>query len=186
METIDSTVDSTIQEYYTLHSLDESSVKKIIGMGKQRYRIRKLYQVAAIFIFAIGTFVGVNQYQYQSLLDATVAQIRMNHLKGEKPEIISDDYREVSEHLNKLAFAVTPSPELKDYELMGGLYCSVQGIKAAQLKLLSSSNDTATLYVCENKGVLKKLSEESETRDGVKISVWQEGDLFMGLAENIK
>lgn len=180
------TVEETVRNYYNEHSLDDASVERILKMGKQRHRFQMFYRVAAVLVLCVGSLLGFMQYQYADTLNKTVAQIKMNHLKGELPSIVSNDYREVSQNLNKLAFAVAETPELKNYELLGGLYCKVQGNKAAQLKFLTADQDTATLYVCESKGSIEKLRKETKVRDGVKVTIWQDNDLFYGMAENVK
>ncbi len=180
------TVDKAVQEYYSSHSLDDIKVHSILKKGKQRYRMRKFSQIAAIFLFFIVAIFSVSLYQTEEVFSSTVAEIRRNHLKGKAPKIESGEYGEVSQHLSKLAFAVTESKELEQYALVGGLYCSVQGNKAAQLKLITPQNDTATLFVTEWEGSLKKLKKSSRSGNGVTVSVWKENDLFYGLAVNSK
>lgn len=178
------TVNETVQEFYSSQSLDDETVQKIIMQGKMRYRRKLFSRVAAMLLLCVGTIFSVSTFRAETVLRSTVAEIRRNHMKGEAPEMLSNDYDEISKHLNKLAFAVNPTQQLNDYELFGGLYCSVQGHKAAQLKFVTPANDTATLFVTEWEGVLKRLKRSSRIGNGVKVTVWKEGDLFYGLAEN--
>ncbi len=177
-------VNDTVKEFYNSQSLDDSSMQRIIMKGKQRHQRRVISRIAALLLFSVVTIFSISNIRIETALRSTVAEIRRNHIKGESPELMSQSYDEVSKHLTKLAFAVAPSENLEGYELMGGLYCSVQGHKAAQLKLITPANDTATLFITEWEGVLKRLDNKSRSGNGVKVTVWQEGDLFYGLAEN--
>ncbi|NIP30529.1 MAG: hypothetical protein GTO02_11210, partial [Candidatus Dadabacteria bacterium] len=53
----------------------------------------------------------------------------MNHNKKLSVEVVSKDYSELSLMLKKLDFAlVKPDSQFtKNYELLGGRYCSIQG-----------------------------------------------------------
>ncbi len=180
------TVEKTVQDYYTSQSLDDDKVQRIIMLGKRRYRQKIFYRVAAVLILMISTLLGTNLYNDNSLKSSTFAEIYKNHNKGESPLFYSNSYDEMSQNLDKLTFAVVPSDQLDQYDLIGGLYCSVQGVKAAQLKYLTPANDTATLFICEDEGVLENLKSSSVERDGIKVSYWKENGLFYGLAETLQ
>ncbi len=178
-------LNETLRNHYSSQSLHDEAVTRIMKKGKRAYRMKMVYRIAALFIISTALFFGIGQYQYTTSLSSTVAEIRMNHLKGESPTIVSSNYRTVSESLNELAFAVPQSSKLTDYQLIGGLYCSVQGNRAAQLKLKSPTGETVTLYVTQALGMLNKLQDDAIKDDTVKVSVWNEGPLFFGLAQGV-
>ncbi|MGL1935377.1 MAG: hypothetical protein OCD01_10160 [Fibrobacterales bacterium] len=176
-------LDETLRNHYADHSLSEVAVNRILAKGKRAYRKKQLFRIAALFILSTSLLVGITQYRYESSMSRTVAEIKMNHLKGEQPTIKTDNYRALSTHLNELAFAIPQSKRLRDYSLIGGLYCSVQGNRAAQLKLNSPSGSTVTLYVTQAKGTLESLTDDTVKDENITVSVWQEGPLFFGLAQ---
>ncbi|MGL1902463.1 MAG: hypothetical protein OCC49_10025 [Fibrobacterales bacterium] len=176
-------LDETLRNHYADHALSDDAVNRIISKGKRAYRKKQIFRVAALFILSTALLVGISQYRQDSAITRTVAEIRMNHLKGESPTIKSDNYRTVSTHLNELAFAIPQSKRLEEYTLIGGLYCSVQGNRAAQLKLCSPLGSTVTLYVAQAKGTLELLTDDTVKSETITVSVWQEGALFFGLAQ---
>ncbi len=180
-----SQLDDTLRNHYASQSLSDKSIVRIMKKGKRAYRMKMVYRIAAVFIVSTALLFGVTQYQYATTLNTTVAEIRMNHLKGETPTIISSNYRTVSQHLNELAFAIPESSHLSDHQLIGGLYCSVQGNRAAQLKLKNLAGETVTVYVTQSLGVLNRLTTETVADDLVSVSIWKEGPLFFGLAKQV-
>ncbi len=112
----------------------------------------------------------------------------MNHKKQLAVEVVSSDYAELSGMLNKLDFELTSpdSPFTKNYELIGGRYCSIQGELAAQLKLKHRDNDTiSTLYAAKLNPELSKVKLTTKGTDTTSIKLWKSDKLFYGLAEDL-
>ena len=85
-------------------------------------------------------------------------------------------------HANGKANDVTTAPS---FALLGGKYCSIQGVKAAQLKLRQhQSGIIHTLYIWPLTQTFKHLQAGAYKTDGVKVNVWADQHLLYGLARN--
>jgi len=139
--------------------------------------------IAAVLLIA---FVGIHTHlEREGLTARVVAEIAMNHRKDLGVEIASDQFQVVQEKLDKLDFPILPARQelIRNYALVGGRYCSIQGALAAQLKIRDRiSGELLTLYVTPLTGELEGIGELAEEVDGVHVRMWRENGRFFGLA----
>ncbi len=112
-------------------------------------------------------------------------EVSYNHQKNMPVEVLTNNYKELNEALDRLDFTSVPSIVLgKKFNLIGGRYCSVQGRIAAQLKLKNSIDGKEyTLYQFKNNGLVpSNSSPKLLVDDSVTIKIWSENDLGYALA----
>lgn len=140
---------------------------------------------AAIMIFIL---VADHEEDQRAIGRAVCAEVVMNHMKHSPLEIFSSHYSEVQAALSRLNFSIMPanSTILETYRLMGGRYCSIQGVPAAQLRVRDiHSGKECTLYAVKAAGKLQDVTPTVDSMDGIRVEVWRQDDVLFALAEKI-
>lgn len=139
--------------------------------------------------FAFGTALGyggqrVSEY---ASLRGVAAEIALNHNKQLEPEIRTNDYGAIKPGMPKLDFnpAAPDAVLAMDAELVGARYCSIGRDIAAQLRLEGDANETMTLYQLRGSDAPRDLETSRFDIDGVRVTLWREDGLLMGLAESL-
>ena len=178
-------LDRLVGEYYRGKHLADERAEAILAGAPRRatpasvWRLRLAALAASILALA---WVGYGFFNERDLAGRVYAEIAMNHKKGLAAEMATDDFTAVGRVLDRLDFAITePGGPAAGLALLGGRYCSIQGRLAAQLKL-DDGGAVRTLYVAELTPELEAIVGESVIHDSVDITVWREGDVFLGLA----
>ncbi len=140
--------------------------------------------------FAAAILIGVILYPpffYQNDLTHQIAtEVAYNHHKLKDPEIFSNSYSAVQGKLHRLDFTIIPSKLLSPaLILIGGRYCSIKGVLAAQLRYRhSDTGKTFTVYQAPStkdyKTTFKNLQETQI--DGITVKIWQEKGLLVAEA----
>jgi anti-sigma factor RsiW len=148
-----------------------------------------LVQIAALAA-AVAIFLLVADHEeYQRAIERAVcAEVVMNHIKHSPLEIISSQYSEVQAALSRLDFSIMPanSTILETYRLMGGRYCSIQGVRAAQLRVQEiRSVKECTLYAVKAVGKLQAVAQTVDSIDGIRVEVWRQDNVLFALAERV-
>lgn len=110
-------------------------------------------------------------------------EIKLNHEKQLAPEVAGTSYGALGAAMPKLDFAPVAPPDPGGYSVVGARYCSIGPAIAAQFKLESSDGRSATLY--QFRGDAFPVIEDGSVYevDGVRVTLWRQGDLVVGLAE---
>jgi len=115
-----------------------------------------------------------------------ISEIAYNHNKNMTMEITSPSIANVNRYLVKLGFSVISSSRFNnvDWELVGGRYCNIGGELAAQLKIRNKQdNQVYTLYQFQvPTGYVPEEESIERYSAGVKVTLWQEKGLLLGLA----
>ena len=117
-----------------------------------------------------------------------------NHLHRKPLEVRSNSLEVIRGYFTGLDFLPVASEYLPNIglELMGGRYCSLQGITAAQLRLKATGSDEVhTLYqVGYDPAVFKALPDFDRGEapvatwsGGVKVTLWVEKGILFALTE---
>jgi hypothetical protein len=113
-------------------------------------------------------------------------QIAYNHSIKLQMEVLSPDYKIVQNHLSKLGFKLVSSAKIdtKEWKLIGGRYCNINGKVAAQLKVHHAKTDSEyTFYQAKlSADDIDQITDNEIYVDGVKVRLWREKGLLMGLA----
>jgi len=113
-------------------------------------------------------------------------QIAYNHSIKLQMEVLSPDYNTVQNHLNKLGFKLVSSTKIesKEWKLIGGRYCNLNGKIAAQLKVHNAKTGSEyTFYQAKlSADDIEDITDNEMYIDGIKVQLWREKGLLMGLA----
>jgi hypothetical protein len=149
---------------------------------------RRPVTAAAIVLLAVGSLVSIQQYDsYRAagLLEAIAIEVADNHLKLKPLEIESADLRSVLGYFEDLDFQLQASPRITGNpgdQLLGGRYCTIQGIDAAQLRVIAADGVLSTWYEAtlpaEQLQLVPEMGDGQQPAEflvrGVDIRIWQE------------
>ncbi len=135
---------------------------------------------------ALMGFVGWAWLSADSLDRVVAREIALNHVKGLKPDYPANGFGDLSGMTDKLGFTPFAPDALagQGFELVGARYCSVQDCMAVQLRLTDRDNRAWTLYQVRPNAELAELESTEVAVDGVRVRLWKESGLVMGLAHN--
>jgi anti-sigma factor RsiW len=144
-------------------------------------------QMAIIVLILVSGILLWQTWDRQSRITGLSAEIAYNHNKQMAMEITSPSLPAVSNYLSKLDFALIESQQLPGdtWELLGGRYCALGGKLAAQLKMRHRATDQiCTLFQTglEEEGPLGEAKVLERHEDGVKVTLWAERGLLLGMA----
>jgi len=142
---------------------------------------------ASLLLALLGSGVFLLQKNDSTDLGWLVAkEIAVNHNKHLAIEFPTGDYHELNRLMDKLDFSSVISKRLApgQYRLLGGRYCSIQGQLALQLKLQDRAGNRYTLYQTPLSKMLTGIRQGEQLIDGVRITLWREAGLLLGLASS--
>lgn len=185
-------LEQQVRDYYGAQALPTERVQSIVQLSRDVKPSHKsawaMGAATAIALIAAILF-ALNRPPQADLTQLVMAEIAKNHSKHLAPEVATDRYEELQAKLSRLDFSARPVAEflLKDYELVGGRYCSVQSEFVAQLKLReNASGETCTLYVVPLTPVLRQVKADTRIVNGVRVQVWSEDGRLFGLAREAR
>lgn len=122
-------------------------------------------------------------------------EVVQNHLKLKPLDISSDSMSEIQGFFTQLDFSPVSSGllasrfALSEQSMLGGRYCSIKGITAAQLRYRRGADDLSTLYEVAYDssafGPMPSIDQGESPRElflkGLKVSLWVEKGLLMVL-----
>ncbi len=148
---------------------------------------------ALMLVVSISVFFNTSLISTSPSLTQFIAQeAASNHLKQKPLEIKTSDISEIRNYFTELDFL----PATPDFltsgqqQLLGGRYCSIQGVTAAQLRLQADNqHPIQTLYEVEYDPVafpnLPRLEANQspviEYAKGIKVKIWVEKDILFVL-----
>ncbi len=196
----------TVREHIGNIELDETQIHELESMMRaaeeirpQKIAVRILPwtvagALAAFLLAFLLTPVFIDEVKNMPRLIAE--EVAKNHLKMKPLEVSTDKLQDVRDYFDKLDFVPVESSLFKQsrLELLGGRYCSVQGITAAQLRASKPGSDRLqTLYQLEyDESVFNKLPSLDKGEKpldvyakGIKVRIWVEKGLLFALTEDI-
>ncbi len=122
-------------------------------------------------------------------------EVANNHSHLKPLTIQSDSYERNKAFFSQLSFDIAKSSLVDNqrFRLLGGRYCSLNGLKAAQLRVKDTSNNTIqTLYQVENstqyfRDVPKTVDNGLPVTinvDGVPVTIWSENGIIFSLTHS--
>jgi hypothetical protein len=196
----------TVRAHFERQSLSSDQFEKLEALMGQRdstgttlrrsvpRAIGWMAGIAATVVIAIGVLILVQGVDSASMTERIAMEVARNQIKLKPLDISTSSFSEVRAYFTDLDFVPTRSSLLKnaDFELIGGRYCSIQSVPAAQLRVkLPTSEGTQTLYqTAYRKDVFGPLPviEDGDVpvtinAKGMRISVWVEKGLLFSLTE---
>ena len=172
-------------EMQTLHSAASEQPATASTKERLQWRLPHAALSACVLLLAVSLWTLIPSTSNSLRL---VEEIASNHLQPLQLDIGSSSLEEIDRNLSHLSFSLVNSAriESKQWKLLGGRYCTIQGQLAAQLKLLNKeSQKIVTLY---QSAISPKsdhsFSEKTLRSDaGVEVSIWWEDGVMLALAQ---
>lgn len=160
-----------------------------------RYKAAGL--LATIFLTALFTALLLPRLDTpvkESMVQLIANEVVKNHLKLKPLEVHTNNIDGLRHYFTQLDFLLVQSNQVSSFadNLLGGRYCSIQSITAAQLRLKNRTNNQInTLYQTEySKAVFGSLpdvgrGEQAEIAwaKGIKVKIWVEKGLLFAMTE---
>ena len=171
-----------LRDHYGNKSLSATKLEELAALPAPRGRRRWLTLIAASVALAAGALLLIPTGPDRAL--AVVEEIALNHTKDLAAEYVAASYAEVDRQMQKLDFRAVEPRRLRNagFTLTGARYCSLQGCIAAQVKLTDAAGRKHTLYEVRDGAAFRGIDEAEHRRGGLRIRLWREGDLLLGLA----
>lgn len=177
----------------SLMLLQKGETKKTRQNYSRKYR---WVAVAAVFLIVMGNLFYINMLPELPLNQRIGSEVAKNHLNLRPLEIKTSSIQEIRGFLTKLGFSPVESVLLKgtSKSLIGGRYCSIQGVRAAQLRLKDSeTGEIQSLYqTVYDKNIFYDLPELKENQKpitvyskGLAVDIWVEKGLLFALTKEI-
>ncbi|MFT5085035.1 MAG: hypothetical protein ACI9Y1_003092 [Lentisphaeria bacterium] len=149
---------------------------------------------ATIMVGFMGHYVTL--FSSGDMSQAIVNEVAMNHIKMKPLEINTKSIDELRRYFTALDFSLAHSSIFKQplTNMLGGRYCSIQGITAAQLRYQTADGQKSTLYEApyyeETHGSIPNI-DKNETPintfiKGLKVTLWVEKGILMASTEELK
>lgn len=192
-----------LKTHFEQQQLKPERIEALLDQQRPQSRSRRAFArrstawigTAALVLVAVILLHGLPwDAQDADLYDEVAAEVVRNHLHLKPLEIATNDITQIQNYFDRLDFMPQSSTYLADagLDLLGGRYCSLQGVSAAQLRLQSApAAPVHTLYeVGYDPGVFRKFPNYDRGQKpvvvwsmGVKVTLWTEKGILFALAE---
>lgn len=177
--------------------LQEHHQNEIPSAYFSKYTMATVFSVLILSIVTSLFYFTDDKYpSTQSIAQLIAEEVAGNHLKLKPLEVSSNKMNSISNYFKQLNFSpVTPTSLLASNQtLLGGRYCSIQGVTALQLRLINTeTNKIQSLYEADyDKQVFKNFFDVGEEGSnssktiyvkGLKVDIWVEKDILFALIE---
>lgn len=118
--------------------------------------------------------------------DQLAREIASSHVMSLKPDIEAESFDEARARLDKLDFAaVRPSEDvMPEFRLTGARYTRLGGEMGAEFQIEDALGRPCTLFQVRDDAAFREIQDTIYEIDGVRVKVWREAGLLMGLAES--
>ena len=191
----------SLQQHLNQQRLSAGQLKHLQLMQKQETKPKlnprgfKQSMVVLVFLMLTSSLFVLNPAYFasKSIEQRIADEVVSNHLKLKPLEVNSDTLAQIKRYFTQLDFLpVTPSFLATSKQLLiGGRYCSIQGVTAVQLRLMDEAGQVQSLYETEfDKNVFKNLSKQANAKEpvtvyanGMMVHIWVEKDILFALTE---
>ena len=176
-------ISEQLQEY--------GSTRSHLKANRGKYSLLALTaSLVLVFMLSVNFYPG-SRYISWKIAD----EVAMNHIKMKPMELKSDRLAPLRDYFTQLDFSVVRSELFakKNYTMLGGRYCSIQGVTAAQIRYRTDKGQKVTLYEVAYDpklyGDIPKIEQGEAPLSidvkGVSVSLWVEKGLLMAEAKNL-
>ncbi len=180
-------------------SLNQAQLDRLINLQatKPKYKSNKILYFFASFIAIAFTSIIIHQSVQPtiSIEQAIGNEVANNHIKLKPLEVTSTQLNIVRSYFKELDFLPITSKNINfdTQKLLGGRYCSIQGITAAQLRLKNDkTGNIQSFYQTSYDPVIFKgipnisAGEQPITvhSKGVSVDIWVEKGLLFAVTKD--
>ncbi|WP_076414002.1 hypothetical protein [Shewanella sp. UCD-KL12] len=177
---------------------DSSSEEQVISSPVTKRGGRAWYGLSALAASLVLVFMlSVNYLSPVPDLSLQIAEeVAMNHIKMKPLELRTDKIKPLRDYFTELDFSVVGSSIIsqQNINMLGGRYCSIQGVSAAQIRYETDTGQRVTLYEVgydvQRYGDIPQLElgEAPLSLDvkGINVSIWVEKGLLMAAVKSIE
>ena len=196
-------LNEALRKHMESHQLNKAQLQELHDL-QQPYQpvdsgmAHRGWFVAAAASILIALVAGLTQFYpatvQRDLVAEIAAEVVDNHLHMKPLEIEGTEIAGIRAYFDRLDFKPVESRFLADtgLDLLGGRYCSLQGVTAAQLRFRNLvSGQQHTLYQVGYDPVIFKTLPNLDAGDqpisvfskGVRVTIWVEKGLLFALTE---
>jgi hypothetical protein len=199
-----------IKRQFEAETLDSNQLQRLMtlqervleGSGDAQRTLRQIsgyrpIAACALLLLAI-TFLWYPGAERHDTTHQIALEVASNHLKLKPLDITAHSMNEVRGFFTQLDFSPVNSELLPGYfalperAMLGGRYCSIKGITAAQLRYRRADNGISTLYEVaydpDIYGPIPSLESGEPPEEiiikGLRVSLWLEKGLMMVLVQD--
>lgn len=191
----------SVQDYLASHTLSEQQLQQLESISAQvkpvktqnsfKYIVATATVVASLALVLLVTLLISEKDDVQQRIALEVAS---HHIKLKPLDVETNSIEGIRRYFKTLDFLPVNSSLVNDagLELIGGRYCSLQGISAAQLRVKKpGSNVVQMLYQAEyRKDVFDNMPQLEDGESpvevfvkGIKVKIWVEKGLLFVLSD---
>ncbi|RTR27655.1 hypothetical protein [Shewanella atlantica] len=171
-----------------------NSKAQAADISNSKVRFRSYIALVASLILIVT--MSLNYYPQGPAISLMIAdEVAMNHINMKPLEVDSQRIEPIREYFTELNFSVVKSSlfSKQNYQMLGGRYCSIQGVSAAQIRYQTDSGNKVTLYEvgydAELYGKLPHFESGEPALEvyvkGIRVLLWVEKGLLMAEAQSI-
>jgi hypothetical protein len=202
-------IKEAVKQQFETEILDSRQVKQLLDMQRSAledcnpsatawHRQLRYRAFAACALLLLGIAILWQPVPRPGDITSQIAlEVAENHLKLKPLDITAQSMQEIRGFFTQLDFSPVNSSllstrfALPEQRMIGGRYCSIKGVTAAQLRYQRSDDGLSTLYQVaydpDTHGPLPHL-EHGEAPDeiiikGLHINLWVEKGLLMALVQ---
>ena len=202
-------LNDAFDDFYRQQQLSSEQINRLdqlasgVTVSESKPTSKRTFPLIVGTVITLGLLVMVMLYPMylkQDMVLQIAKEVAKNHIKQKPLEIEGASLATVGQYFQELDFVPTQSSLLaqQSTQLLGGRYCSVQGVTAAQLSYRESDGSRFTLYESAyDRNVFPNFPEvergERPIRtfhSGLEIQIWVEKGVLMvsanAKAENAK
>lgn len=183
-------------QIHTLMTLANNHNEGRVSTDRRWFATASIMVFAVAFSIALSVIIPGGAPQYNHALIAMIAdEVANNHLHRKPLESKSNRISDVDHFFYNLDVRLT-EPDLiakNGWQLLGGRYCSIRGVTAAQLRYQSIDSDIHTVYQVpyrpDHHGRLPDRSSGEVplevTSHDVRVLIWVDRGTLFAVASNV-
>lgn len=143
------------------------------------------FAAVILTIFSFSLF-GFQRYSRAQHIESVAAEIALNHAKRFDTEFTSTSIANLSSEMDLLDFLPVHPQRMRhdNFDMVGARYCTIDSAIAVQIHL-EAGDEAYTLYEFREPDSFLSNREKVIEIDNIEVTLWQEGEVVMGLAKNI-
>lgn len=192
----------SLKELLEQDGLSASQIERLQQRSKQARKTSRLFGLPGISLAAAAVLCVLSfniywlSYQHDGVQARIVNEILTNHLNDKPLDLTTDSIEDINRFFVRLDFSPFLSTRINTAGLkpLGGRYCTLQGVIALQLRLVTADGRTVTYYQSRFDkryfGELPDIEKGAEPgvvyERGVKLSIWRERGVVNALAQPVE